>query len=71
MPRHNLLNVILGYFSDERVRSLEDVVRHIQDQYPVVSETDLKSAILGLLRRGDLALTDEFNLMLREASIAA
>lgn len=71
MPRHNLMNVILEYFPDGRVRSLEEVVRDVLDAYPAVSETDLKSAILGLLRRGDLVLTDEFNLVLRAVALAA
>jgi hypothetical protein len=71
MPRQNLMNIILAFFPQGTVRTFEEVVQHIRDEYPIVSETEFKSAVLGLLRRGDLVLTDNFNLTIPGTALAA
>jgi hypothetical protein len=71
MPRQNLMNVISALFSDGVVLQLEEVARLVMAEYPGVSESEFKSATLGLLRRGDLVLTESFSLSARTGGLVA
>lgn len=62
MPRQNLMTAISALFSDGSVLTLEEVARRVLTEHPGVSESEFKSATLGLLRRGDLVLTENFTL---------
>ena len=71
MPRHSLMNAIFELFSNSEVLTLEDVSARILDQYPTVSAGEFKSAMLGLLQRGDLILREDFTLSAPRPAVAA
>jgi hypothetical protein len=62
MPRQDLLDLVLRQFSDGRERTLEEVVSTVVRDAAIVSESDARSAVLTLLRRNELLLTDDFKL---------
>lgn len=71
MPRQDLLDLVLRQFSDGRERTLEDVVSAVVRNAAIVSESDARSAVLTLLRRNELLLTDEFKLQQSNTIVAA
>jgi hypothetical protein len=71
MPRQDLMELVLQQFAAGQERTLEDVVVGVSKTSPVVSESDVRSAVLGLLRRNELQLTDQFNLQQAGDVVAA
>ena len=63
MPRQNLMNLLMGQFSDPNPRDFAELIAQVRIVSPDVSVSDIKSAVLGLLRRQDLILTDDSRLM--------
>jgi hypothetical protein len=71
MPRQDLMELVLQQFAAGREQTLEGVVVGVRKTSPVVSEADVRSAVLGLLRRNELQLTDQFNLQQASDVVAA
>jgi len=64
MPRQNLMHLVLGQFNDQNPRDFAELIAQVRIvSTDDVSVSDIKSAVLGLLRRQDLILTDDSKLM--------
>jgi hypothetical protein len=63
MPRSEIMRLVLDQFQDRPRNELEEVIEGVQNTaLPDVNLTEIKSAVLGLLRRHKLELTDDFAL---------
>ena len=62
MARDQLMKLVLEEFRDQSRHELEDVIRKVRASSHDVHGSDVKSAVLGLLRRHQLELTDDFAL---------
>ena len=60
MARSELMGLILGAVHDGDVLEIESIVRQVGDARPEVYSSDIRSALVSLLRRNDLELTDQF-----------
>jgi hypothetical protein len=73
MPRQDLMDLVLRQFTAGETRTLEDVFGSVFEaagNIPI-SESDVRSAILTLLRRNELRLTEDFRLRLADIAVAA
>jgi hypothetical protein len=71
MPRQDLMNLVLQQFSAGEVRTLEEVVAGVGERSSTVSEAEVRSAVLSLLRRNELLLTEQFGLQQADSVLAA
>jgi hypothetical protein len=71
MPRQDLMDLVLQQFSAGEVRTLEEIVAAVGGRSSIVSEAEVRSAILSLLRRNELLLTDQFGLQQADGVLAA
>jgi hypothetical protein len=70
MPRQALLMLLLSHFEKSGELDLEDVLR-IANQEAQVSASEVKSAVLTLLRRHDIELTPDFRLAKAQVHLVA
>lgn len=70
MPTMELNELILQVLEDHRQRSIPEVVHEVLLQQPLY-ESEIKAALLGLIRRNRLELTENFDLRLPENELAA
>jgi hypothetical protein len=66
MPRQDLMHLVMNQFDQQYgILSLHEVVQGVLKGHDSLTESDVKSAVLSLLRRNELVLTDDFKLELR------
>lgn len=66
MPEAELKRLILKQLQDHRAYSVQDVVDQALGLNHALYESDVKSLLLGLVRRNQLDLTDDFKVRLRQ-----
>ena len=71
MARHEIMHLILNEFNGNDTKSIEDLVETIANAHTDIYPSQIRSALLGLLRRNDLELTDEFQLRRADHPVAA
>jgi hypothetical protein len=71
MPRRDLMDLVMQQFSAGEVRTLEQVLAAVRERSPIVSEAEARSAVLSLLRRNELLLTEQFGLQQADSVLAA
>ena len=63
MERNQIMELVLNQFGEQRPHELEDVIQGVRTKTTApLQRSDIKSAVLGLLQRRDLELTDDFAL---------
>ena len=68
MPRDQIIEIVLRELADHRAHDIQDVVhsalQNSQGSHESLYESDVKSAVLGLVRRNQIELTDDFKVQL-------
>lgn len=63
MPRQDLMQLIMNQFDERSTMSLEELVSAVRDTDRTgISISEIKSAVLALLRRDELTLSRDFRL---------
>ena len=63
MERNQIMELVLSQFGEPHPHELEDVIQGVRKEAtPPLLRSEIKSAVLGLLQRRDLELTDDFTL---------
>ena len=65
------MELVLEKFSSGQIRTVEQVVAAVTNETALVSEGEVRSALLTLLRRNELQLTDQFTIQQADTVIAA
>jgi hypothetical protein len=72
MPRHDLMNFVLSLFEDGQSLTMEQIIKRVRDERgDILTVTEIKSAVLALLRREDLAFSPSFGLLRSTQPVAA
>lgn len=74
MPRRQIMAMILKQLEDRRAHNLSDVVvatvEESRKTNQPVYQSDVRSAVLGLVRQNELELTDNFQIQLPISALA-
>jgi hypothetical protein len=65
------MDLVMQQFSAGEARTLGEVVAAVGDASSAVSEAEVRSAVLSLLRRNELLLTEQFMLERADSALAA
>ena len=66
VPEAELKQLILEQLQDHQAYSVQDVIDHALELNANLYESDVKSVLLGLVRRNQLDFTDDFKVQLRQ-----
>lgn len=74
MPRRQIMAMVLKQLEDHRAHNLSDVVvatvEESRKANQPVYQSDVRSAVLGLVRQNELELTDNFQVQIPASSLA-
>jgi len=72
MPQYDIMNLVLHEFAVSSSMDLNALIETIQCNHADLSKNEIRSAILGLLRRQELKLTPNFQIELpNQETVAA
>jgi hypothetical protein len=70
MPPKEIAAIVIQQLADHQAHNIEDVVKRTQAAAPAdLYTSDIKSAVLGLVRRNELSLTDDFKVQLPDEQL--
>jgi hypothetical protein len=67
MPRAQISEIVLQTLDDHHAHDIQEIVETIQGSAPAnepLYASDVKSAVLGMVRRNEIELTDDFKVKL-------
>jgi hypothetical protein len=70
VPQTELKDLILKQLQDRQAHSVQEVVEQALELNHGLFESDVKSALLGLVRRNRLDFTDDFKVQLPDRELA-
>jgi hypothetical protein len=70
MPRAEISTLILKQLQDHKAHSINEVVERTMSSATGIYESDVKSTVLGLVRRNRLQVTDDSKVLLPEEELA-
>lgn len=74
MPRRQIMEMVLKQLDDHRAHNLRDLVDATMAESrranQPVYQSDIRSAVLGLVRQNEVKLTDDFRVQLANSALA-
>ena len=65
MPQHDIMSLVFGAFEAQAHLDLDALINLVKQENPELEANEIRSAVLGLLRRQELKLNPNFELELR------